>query len=89
MQRSFVHGTGTNCRKAMNRTFSFANKKSRKKITARTSMKISLQNYKLNPNKHPEPFDTKGSYKNEQGVEIPLLHRDKVCDILKDVDRRL
>ncbi|CAG9322079.1 unnamed protein product [Blepharisma stoltei] len=57
-----------------------------KQLSYEESNKIGLKYYKL-PEKYPQPFDTFASYKNREKQKIPLLHRDAVAGILKEIDQ--
>lgn len=63
-------------------------KKNRKFIDEAKSIMISIRNFKL-PDKYPERFQTFSRYKNQSGEWIPLLHRDKVEKILKEIDESI
>lgn len=43
----------------------------------------------LLPASFPSPFSTFTSYTNSKGLEIPLLHRDKVTRVLRQLDTAL
>mmetsp|Transcript_13241 Transcript_13241/g.24810 ORF Transcript_13241/g.24810 Transcript_13241/m.24810 type:complete len:325 (-) Transcript_13241:831-1805(-) len=58
------------------------------KVTPEKSLEIGLRNFKL-PSRYPERFSTYCDYKNENGVEVPLLHRDKVSRILREIHDEL
>lgn len=58
----------------------------RKTISREESNHIGLKYYKL-PEKYPQPFDTFSEYKNQEKLKIPLLHRDKIANILIEIDK--
>jgi len=55
-------------------------------VTQEKSLLIAIKNFRL-PTRFPQRFATFGSYRNEKGEEIPLLHRDQVAKILEGLDR--
>jgi hypothetical protein len=58
------------------------------KVTPEKSLEIGIRNFKL-PSRYPERFSTYGEYKNDKGVEVPLLHRDRVTRILREIHDEL
>lgn len=54
------------------------------KVTPEKSLEIGVRNFRL-PSRYPDRFSTYCDYINDKGVEIPLLHRDKVSRILQEI----